>query len=48
MKDGIDLAVKEAYLSDEEFKEVFGKDRDGFAALPRWRQLDAKKRLGLF
>ena len=48
MEDGIDCTVKEAYLSNEEFKAVFGKDKAGFAALPKWRQLDAKKRAGLF
>lgn len=45
---GINMALKEAYLSDAEFEKVFGKDRVAFLAQPAWRQQMAKKQVGLW
>ncbi|KAL4524641.1 hypothetical protein Ndes2526B_g06837 [Nannochloris sp. 'desiccata'] len=45
---GIDMTSKEKYLSDEEFKKVFNKDRSAFLAQPAWRQQLQKKEVGLF
>jgi advillin len=44
----IDLSKKELYLSDSDFAEVFGMDKAAFAALPGWKQKNAKKENGLF
>lgn len=48
LESGIDCTQKEAYLSDEEFAKVFGKDRETFMAQPKWRQQLAKKAVGLW
>jgi Villin headpiece domain len=45
---GIDPALKEKYLSDEQFKEAFGMDKAAFAAMPLWRRQQKKKDAGLF
>ncbi len=45
---GIDMTAKEKYLSDEEFKKVFSKDKSAFLAQPAWRQQLQKKEVGLF
>lgn len=47
-KDGIDMTRREAYLSHEEFHEVFGMSRPEFHALKSWRQVQLKKKVGLF
>ena len=45
---GIDMARKESYLSEGEFKTVFGMERTAFDALAEWKRKDAKKKVGLF
>ena len=45
---GVDPARKEEYLDDATFTTVFGVDRVKFAALPKWKRDDAKKKAGLF
>ncbi|XP_004513861.1 villin-3-like [Cicer arietinum] len=45
---GIDLNRREAYLSDEEFKTVFGMVKEEFYKLPRWKQDLLKKKFELF
>jgi len=45
---GVDPAVKETYLSDADFQELFKMPKAEFAALPKWRQETAKKKHGLF
>ena len=46
---GVDMTRKEDYLSPEEFEKVFGgKSRETFKQLPKWRQVLAKKEVGLF
>lgn len=44
----IDLANKELYLNDQEFKSLFGMDKAAFAKLPKWKQADSKKKVQLF
>jgi len=39
---------KESLLSDVEFSNVFGMDREKFAALPGWKQTSAKTKLKIF
>ena len=46
--DGIDPTVKEQYLSDEQFQEVFSMDKAAFKAMPLWKRQDKKKKVGLF
>jgi hypothetical protein len=46
--DGIDPERKEEYLSDEQFKEAFGTDKESFAAMPKWKRQQKKKAVGLF
>ena len=36
------------HLSDEDFHEVFGMDRDAFRSLQSWKQIDLKKKVHLF
>ena len=44
----VDLTVKEAYLTDEEFQTVFKMTRAAYNALPKWKQANKKKETGLF
>ncbi|KAF1327086.1 Villin-like protein, partial [Globisporangium splendens] len=46
--DGIDITIKETYLSDAEFLEVMGVSKDEFAKLPKWKQVAKKKEVKLF
>lgn len=48
LPDTVDLTMKEAYLSDEEFEAVFKMTRAAFNALPKWKQAGKKKEVGLF
>ncbi|KAG7318754.1 hypothetical protein KOW79_017228 [Hemibagrus wyckioides] len=48
LPEGVDPARREKHLSDEDFFSVFQMSKDGFYALPQWRQLDMKKKHGLF
>ncbi|KAK6927086.1 Villin headpiece [Dillenia turbinata] len=45
---GIDVTKREAYLSEEEFKEKFKMTKSAFYALPKWRQNKHKLSLHLF
>ncbi|KAL0714658.1 hypothetical protein Bca4012_021637 [Brassica carinata] len=45
---GIDFKRREAYLSEEEFKSVFGMEKEAFYKLPRWKQDLLKKKFNLF
>ena len=40
--------MKETYLSDAEFQEVFKMARDEFEKLALWKRNNAKKSVGLF
>jgi hypothetical protein len=45
---GVDPAQRELYLSDEDFKKYFGKTKEEFQALPRWKQIQAKQTAQLY
>ncbi|KAK3752621.1 hypothetical protein QZH41_018816, partial [Actinostola sp. cb2023] len=44
----VDIKIREKYLTDEEFFQVFGMDKHDFHAKPKWQQLDMKKKKKLF
>jgi len=44
----MDTSRKEAYLSDDEFMKIFKMDRDKFAAQPKWKQTEEKKKNKMF
>lgn len=46
--DGVDGKKKESYLSDEEFRKVFGIGKEEFEGLASWKKLEMKKKAGLF
>ncbi|KAE9023440.1 Villin-1 [Phytophthora rubi] len=46
--EGIDITVKESYLTDAEFLTVMEMSKDDFAKLPKWKQQAKKKDTGLF
>ncbi|POM60945.1 Villin-like protein, partial [Phytophthora palmivora] len=46
--EGIDITLKERYLSDAEFQTVMDMSKDEFAGLPKWKQQAKKKEVGLF
>jgi hypothetical protein len=48
LPDTVDLTKKEQYLTDEDFQTVFGMARAEFSSLPKWKQLNKKKEVGLF
>jgi len=39
---------QEEYLSDAEFEQVFGIDKEEFKSMPAWKRINAKKSKGLF
>ncbi|XP_012977638.1 LOW QUALITY PROTEIN: villin-like protein [Mesocricetus auratus] len=45
---GVDPARKEFYLSDSDFQDIFGKSKEDFYSMAKWKQQQEKKRLGLF
>uniref|UniRef100_A0A914Q2T1 HP domain-containing protein n=1 Tax=Panagrolaimus davidi TaxID=227884 RepID=A0A914Q2T1_9BILA len=45
---GVDAANKEKHLSDADFEKAFGMPKTHYEALPKWRQIEHKKRVGLF
>jgi len=48
LPENVDPSKKEEYLSDGEFSQVFGMDREQFSALPGWKQTNLKKSKNLF
>ena len=46
--DGINVAARELYLHPSDFLSVFGMTKDAFAALPKWKQQNLKKKFKLF
>lgn len=44
----LNVANKEAHLSDDAFQSVFGMNKDAFYALRPWKQKDLKKKKNLF
>ncbi|KAJ3683840.1 hypothetical protein LUZ60_014067 [Juncus effusus] len=45
---GIDYKKRETYLSEEEFKTVFGMTKETFNQQPKWKQEVLKRKLDLF
>ncbi|KAK3860884.1 hypothetical protein Pcinc_033095, partial [Petrolisthes cinctipes] len=45
---GVDPVHKENHLSDGDFKTVFGMNREAFDKIPQWKQMNLKKKAGLF
>uniref|UniRef100_A0A8C0G469 Villin like n=1 Tax=Chelonoidis abingdonii TaxID=106734 RepID=A0A8C0G469_CHEAB len=48
LPEGVDPAKKEYYLSDADFHDIFGKSKNEFYQMPRWKQQNEKKQHGLF
>ncbi|XP_066975023.1 villin-1-like isoform X2 [Macrobrachium rosenbergii] len=44
----VDPTRKEEYLSDPDFKTVFGVDREDYDSIPQWKRNNLKKKAGLF
>ena len=47
-QDGVDWSKRETYLKDDEFLLHFEMDKTAFATLPKWKQIAAKKKVGIF
>ena len=45
---GVEPHQKEQFLSDTEFTNVFGMDKATFNGMAKWKQQQAKKKVGLF
>merc|ERR1712151_365423 len=45
---GVDPGSRETHLSDEEFQSVFGMAKGEWAAVPKWKKDNLKKKHGLF
>nr|XP_056712959.1 villin-like protein [Euleptes europaea] len=48
MPEGVDPSKKEYYLSNADFCDIFGKTKDEFYQMPKWKQQNEKKQFGLF
>jgi len=48
LPESVDPSKKEEYLSDAEFVQVLGLQREEFSSLPAWKQVNLKKNAGLF
>ncbi|XP_051865692.1 advillin isoform X4 [Pristis pectinata] len=48
LPEDVDPARKEDFLTDQDFKLVFGLSRDVFVAMPSWKQVNLKKSKGMF
>uniref|UniRef100_A0A8D0L013 Villin like n=1 Tax=Strix occidentalis caurina TaxID=311401 RepID=A0A8D0L013_STROC len=48
LPEGVDPTKKEYYLSDADFHDIFGKSKDEFYQMPKWKQQNEKKQCGLF
>ncbi|XP_074841267.1 villin-like protein [Carettochelys insculpta] len=48
LPEGVDPTKKEHYLSDADFQDIFGKSKNEFYQMPRWKQQNEKKQHGLF
>ncbi|XP_070247159.1 villin-like protein isoform X1 [Myotis yumanensis] len=48
LPEGVDPAQREFYLSDSEFEDIFGKSKEEFYSMAKWKQQQEKKQLGFF
>ncbi|XP_025829482.1 advillin isoform X2 [Agrilus planipennis] len=46
--DDVDLSRKELHLTHDDFVEIFRMNYDNFSSLPKWKQQELKKGVGLF
>jgi len=46
--EGVRHDSKEWYISDAEFPEVMGMTKEEFRKLPKWKQTNKKKEMGLY
>lgn len=46
--EGVNPTIKEAYLEENNFKEIFGMTMDEFNSLKKWKQQELKKKHMLF
>ncbi|KAK9831730.1 hypothetical protein WJX74_007512 [Apatococcus lobatus] len=45
---GVDPSLREVYLRDDDFSSTFHMSRSEFKGLAKWKQIQLKKRAGLF
>ncbi|KAI1728357.1 villin headpiece domain-containing protein [Ditylenchus destructor] len=45
---GCDTRNLERYLTDQDFEQTFGYTKEGYSALPAWKQISLKKKVNLF
>lgn len=45
---GVDGSCKELYLSDGDFSTTIGMSKEDFGKLPKWKQINKRKEVGLF
>ncbi|KAM9601549.1 villin-like protein isoform 1-T2 [Trichechus inunguis] len=48
LPEGVDPARKEFYLSDSDFHDIFGKSKEEFYSMAKWKQQQEKKQHGFF
>jgi hypothetical protein len=48
LPDDVDSDRREDFLSDDDFKQALGMDRDSFAKSPAWKRKQKKQAAGLF
>jgi len=48
LPDNVDPSRKEDFLTEQEFVQVLGMDRDTWAQLPAWKRTAAKRETHLF
>ncbi|XP_051685192.2 villin-like protein isoform X6 [Oryctolagus cuniculus] len=48
LPEGVDPTRKEFYLSDSDFQDLFGKSKEEFYSMAKWRQQREKQQLGFF
>ncbi|KAM6169231.1 villin-like protein [Rhynchocyon petersi] len=48
LPEGVDPARREFYLSDADFQDIFGKSKEDFYSMVKWKQQQEKKQHGFF
>jgi len=48
LPEGVDPTILEQYLSPQHFEELLGMNVDEYVQLPAWKQINIKKKIGLF
>ena len=47
-RDSLNPVCKELYLTDDDFRNIFGMEKAAFYGMRLWKQRDLKKRVGLW